>query len=91
MASADGPALRSIPKKIAPSKEVAERVATWEAKVSSVVDVPIGEARHRVERPELRKLVEQAMAEGNRRRHRLGESRNIRDFIPQGTILARAI
>ncbi len=78
-------------RKIAPVPEVAELIAKWESKVSKTVDVPIGEAKHRIERAELRKLVEQAMAEETGADFAWVNSGNIRDVIPQGTILARNI
>jgi 2',3'-cyclic-nucleotide 2'-phosphodiesterase (5'-nucleotidase family) len=76
-------------KKVAPVKEVAELVEKWEAKVSKEVDVPIGEARHRMERSEVRKLVEQAMAAAVGADIGWVNSGNIREILPQGKLLAR--
>ncbi len=75
--------------RIAPVKEVADLVAHWEAKVSKIVDVPIGEARRRIEKPELRKMVEQAMAEAVGADIGWVNTGNIRDILPQGQLLAR--
>nr|MDP9114222.1 hypothetical protein [Acidobacteriota bacterium] len=54
-----------IDSKIPPAPDVAREVAKWESKVSKLVDVPIGESTTRLERnnPELRKMIERAMAE----------------------------
>ncbi len=76
-------------KKVAPVKDVAEMVDKWEAKVSKVVDVPIGESRRRLEKPEVRKLVEQAMAAAVGADIAWVNSGNIRDVLPQGNLLAR--
>jgi 2',3'-cyclic-nucleotide 2'-phosphodiesterase (5'-nucleotidase family) len=76
-------------KKITPVPEVAALVAKWEAKVSKVVDVPIGEALHRMEKPEVRKLVEHAMAAAVGADIGWVNTGNIRDVLPQGKLLAR--
>lgn len=76
-------------KKVAPVKDVADLVAKWESKVSKVVDVPIGESRRRIEKPELRKMVEEAMAEAVGADIGWVNTGNIRDILPQGKLLAR--
>ena len=76
-------------KKIAPVKDVADLVGQWEAKVSKVVDVPIGEARHRMEKPEVRIMVEQAMAAAVGADIGWVNTGNVRDILPEGKLLAR--
>jgi 2',3'-cyclic-nucleotide 2'-phosphodiesterase (5'-nucleotidase family) len=78
-------------KKITPDPRVAKEVAYWEAKVSKIVDVPIGEATRRFERRDLIALMEHAMAEGTGSDLAWVNSGNLRDVIPAGPVLARAI
>jgi 2',3'-cyclic-nucleotide 2'-phosphodiesterase (5'-nucleotidase family) len=91
VASAEWTRIDVDSKKIVPVKEVADLVAKWEMKVSKVVDVPVGEARHRMEKPEVRKMVEEAMAAAVGADIGWVNSGNIRDVLPQGTILARTV
>jgi 2',3'-cyclic-nucleotide 2'-phosphodiesterase (5'-nucleotidase family) len=78
-------------KKLAPDPRVAREVARWEAKVSKLVDVPIGEAKHRLEKKDLQALVERAMCEQTGSDLAWVNLGNIRDVIPAGPVLARAI
>jgi 2',3'-cyclic-nucleotide 2'-phosphodiesterase (5'-nucleotidase family) len=80
-----------IDDKIQPAPEVARLVATWEDKVTKIVDVPIGESKTRMERPQLRMLVEQAMAEQTGADIAWINTGNIRDTLPAGRILIRNI
>lgn len=76
---------------ISPDPEVARVVSRWEAKVSKIVDVPIGTATHRMEEKEVRLLVERAMAEQAGADFAWVNLGNIRDFLPGGQLLARNI
>lgn len=76
---------------IKPAADVQAVVESWEAKVSKIVDVPIGESRHRIERPELRLVVERAMAEQTGADIAFANLGNIRTFLPQGRLLARNV
>jgi len=78
-------------KTIAPDQGVAEAVAGWEAKVSKIVDVPIGEAKHTLAKGELRALVERAMAEESGADIAWVNLGNIRDVLPKGQLLARHV
>jgi 2',3'-cyclic-nucleotide 2'-phosphodiesterase (5'-nucleotidase family) len=78
-------------KKLQPAPDVAKQVDTWEAKVSKVVDVPIGESKTRLERAQVRTLVEQAMREQTGADFAFVNSGGVRDALPAGRILARAI
>ncbi len=79
----------SIPE----APDVAKKVAVWEGKVSKLVDVPIGESTARMERnnPELRKLIERAMAEQSGADIAWVNPGNIRETLPMGRLLARNI
>ena len=83
------PIVASIP----PAPDVAREVAKWESKVSKLVDVPIGEATARLERnnPELRKMIERAMAEQSGADIAWINPGNVRDRMPEGRILARTV
>ena len=83
------PIVASIP----PAPDVAREVAKWESKVSKLVDVPIGESTARLERnnPELRKMIERAMAEQSGADIAWINPGNVRDRMPEGRILARTV
>jgi 2',3'-cyclic-nucleotide 2'-phosphodiesterase (5'-nucleotidase family) len=72
---------------------VQKLVDTWEAKVTKLVDVPIGESSERMDRnsPVLRKLIEQSMAEASGADFAWINPGNIRDALPQGRILTRYV
>jgi 5'-nucleotidase/UDP-sugar diphosphatase len=76
---------------IAPAPDVAKEVAKWEAKVSRIVDVPIGEAKHALSKEQLRPLVERAMAEATGADFAYITTGDIRAALPQGKFLARSI
>ena len=78
-------------KKITPDPLVAREVAAWEAKVSKIVDIPIGEAHRRFEKHDLQILIERAMAEETGSDLAWVNLGNVRDVIPTGTILARTV
>ena len=66
-------------------------VDQWEAKVTKLVDIPVGESTTRMEQnsPVLRKLIEQSMAEATGADFAWINPGNIRDNLPQGPILMR--
>jgi 5'-nucleotidase/UDP-sugar diphosphatase len=76
---------------IAPAPDVAKEVAKWEAKVSRIVDVPIGEAKHPFSKAQLRPLIEKAMAEATGADFAFIATGDIRATLPQGRLLARNI
>jgi 2',3'-cyclic-nucleotide 2'-phosphodiesterase (5'-nucleotidase family) len=82
-----------IDASIPPAPDVAREVAKWESKVSKLVDVPIGESTARMERnnPELRKMIERAMAEQSGADIAWINPGNVRDTLPMGRILARNV
>ncbi len=89
--SADWKRIPINSKTIAPDTEMAAAVAGWEAKVSKIVDVPIGIAKHTIERRDLRALVERAMAEETGADIAWINPGNIRDILPKGQLLARHV
>src|SRR5580698_5316828 len=78
-------------KKLTPDPKIASEIAEWEAKVSKIVDVPIGEAKRRLEKKDLQVLIERAMAEETGSDFAWVDLGNVRDVIPAGTVLARAV
>jgi 2',3'-cyclic-nucleotide 2'-phosphodiesterase (5'-nucleotidase family) len=78
-------------KKLAADPRVAREVAHWEAKVSKLVDVPIGESKRRLEKKDLQDMVERAMCEQTGSDLAWVNLGNIRDVVPAGPMLARAI
>jgi 5'-nucleotidase / UDP-sugar diphosphatase len=76
---------------ITPAPDVAKEVAKWEAKVSRIVDVPIGEAKHPFTKEQLRPMIEHAMAEATGADFGFITTGDIRTTIPQGKLLARNI
>lgn len=78
-------------KKLTPDPKIAAGIAHWEAKVSKIVDVPIGQAKHRFEKKDLQILIERAMAEETGSDLAWVNLGNVRDVIPEGTILARTV
>jgi 2',3'-cyclic-nucleotide 2'-phosphodiesterase (5'-nucleotidase family) len=82
-----------IEAKLAPAPDVERLVNFWEAKVRPLVDVPIGESTKALTRtdPELRTMIETAMAEQTGADIAWIDTGNIRDGLPEGRILARVI
>jgi 2',3'-cyclic-nucleotide 2'-phosphodiesterase (5'-nucleotidase family) len=82
-----------INSKIPPAPDVAAVVAKWESKVSKLVDIPIGESTARLDGrdPELRKMIERAMAEETGADIAWVNGGNIRDTLPKGQVLIRHV
>jgi 2',3'-cyclic-nucleotide 2'-phosphodiesterase (5'-nucleotidase family) len=82
-----------IEAKLAPAPDVERLVNAWEAKVTGLVDVPIGESTRAMTRadPELRTIIEKAMAEQTGADIGWINTGNIRDGLPAGRLLARHI
>lgn len=78
-------------RKITPDPEIQAEVNSWEAKVSKIVDVPIGEAKRRLQGADLRVLIQKAMADATGADIGYINSGNVRGFLPQGQLLARHV
>jgi 2',3'-cyclic-nucleotide 2'-phosphodiesterase (5'-nucleotidase family) len=89
--SADWKRIPIDSRTITPAPDVAKAVAGWESKVSRVVDVPIGEAKHAFTKEQIRPLIERAMAEATAADFAFITLGDIRTTIPQGKLLARNI
>jgi len=77
--------------RIDPDPRVAASVAHWEARVSKIVDVPIGEARRQFNSADLSHIVEAGLAAETGADLAYMNSGGIRDILPAGRILARHI
>jgi 2',3'-cyclic-nucleotide 2'-phosphodiesterase (5'-nucleotidase family) len=80
-----------IDAKFQPAPKVAHEIAGWEAKVSKIVDVPIGGSKKRLEGRELQLLLEQALADETKSDLAFVNRGGVRDVIPEGRVLARAV
>ena len=69
----------------------AKLVEKWEAKVSEIVDVPIGRAARRISRGELKPMIEQAIADAVDADLGYMNRGGIRDELPEGPLLARHV
>jgi 5'-nucleotidase / UDP-sugar diphosphatase len=76
---------------LAPAPDVAKEVARWEAKVSRIVDVPIGEAKHPFSKDDLRPLIERAMVDATGADFGFITTGDIRTTLPAGPLRARHI
>jgi 5'-nucleotidase/UDP-sugar diphosphatase len=72
-----------------PAPDVAALVEQWEGKVSKIVDVPVGEARREIAGPELKRLIERAMADATGADFAFMNQGGVRDKLPKGPLLAR--
>jgi 2',3'-cyclic-nucleotide 2'-phosphodiesterase (5'-nucleotidase family) len=77
--------------RIQPAPDVAKVVAEWEAKVSKIVDVPIGKSEREISSRDLKALIERAMSGEMHTDFAFMNQGGVRDFLPKGTILARNV
>lgn len=80
-----------VDAKISPDPKVHLLAASWEAKVSNIVDKPVGKSTRRLTAKELRPLVEKSMAEITGADFAWVNLGNIRDVLPEGTVLERQL
>ena len=78
-------------KQIPPARDVQKLIDKWEQRVSSIVDVPIGETAREWTQGDLVVLIEQAMREQMPADIAYMNRGGVRDRLPQGRILARHI
>lgn len=70
---------------------VQAQVDKWEAKVSALVDVPIGRATRQIPRAEVRTLMERAMLDQTQADLAFTNRGGVRDILPEGELLARHV
>ena len=71
--------------------DVQMEVDRWEAKVSKIVDVPIGESKREIAGAQLKLLIERAMSDEMHADFSYMNPGGVRDRLPQGKLLARAV
>ncbi len=74
-----------------PDEVVAKLVDHWEAKVSEIVDVPIGRSGRRLGSRDLKPLIERTMARAAGADLAYMNRGGIRDALPEGEVLARHV
>ena len=70
---------------------VQAQVDRWEAKVSAVVDIPIGQSAKPLSRPEIKDLMERSMQDRFPSDFAFTNVSGVRDTLPEGQLLARHI
>ena len=70
---------------------VQAQVDKWEAKVSALVDVPIGRATRKISRDEVQTLMERAMFDRGQADLAFTNRGGVRDILPEGELLARHV
>ena len=80
-----------VDAKISPDPKVQALAESWEAKVSKIVDKPIGQSARRFTNVELRPLIEKSMAEKTGADFAWINLGNVRDVLPKGQILERHV
>jgi 2',3'-cyclic-nucleotide 2'-phosphodiesterase (5'-nucleotidase family) len=70
---------------------VQAQVDKWEAKVSALVDVPIGRATRELSRIEVKALMERAMLDQVPADLAFTNRGGVRDILPEGELLARHV
>jgi len=79
------------PKTIQPDPEVARAVKYWEGEVASRVDQPLAVAKRSFTRPEVKKLIEQALRDETGADFAHMNQGGVRDILPAGQLLVRHI
>jgi len=70
---------------------VQAQVDKWEAKVSTMVDIPIGRATRQIPRNEVKALMERAMLARAPADFAFTNRGGVRDVLPEGQLLARHV
>ncbi|HEY3416695.1 MAG TPA: bifunctional UDP-sugar hydrolase/5'-nucleotidase, partial [Armatimonadota bacterium] len=78
-------------KLVRPAPDVAREVAHWESEVTKVVDMPIGESKRQLDKPQVKALIEQALRERAGVDLAFMNPGGVRDILPKGRLLARHI
>lgn len=79
------------PAQIEPDQQVAALVKHWEAEVTKRVDVPLAISKRRLNRGEVKGLIEQAMRDETGADLAFVNVGGVRDVLPQGQLLVRNI
>jgi 2',3'-cyclic-nucleotide 2'-phosphodiesterase (5'-nucleotidase family) len=76
---------------VPPAEDVAEQVKHWEDEVSARVDRPLAVSRRAFTKPEVKRLIEQAMRDETGANFSFMNMGGVRDIIPEGQLKERNI
>jgi 2',3'-cyclic-nucleotide 2'-phosphodiesterase (5'-nucleotidase family) len=76
---------------IAPAADVAAVVKRWEDEVTKRVDQPLATSKHKFDKPEVKRLIEQAMRDQTGADFAFINLGGVRDTVPKGQLLVRNI
>jgi 5'-nucleotidase/UDP-sugar diphosphatase len=76
---------------LAPSTEVAKAVKHWEDEVTTRVDQPLAISRKKFTKPEVKRLIEQALCDETGSDFAWMNQGGVRDTLPEGQLLVRNI
>jgi 2',3'-cyclic-nucleotide 2'-phosphodiesterase (5'-nucleotidase family) len=74
-----------------PDPEVAKEVKRWEDQVAAIVDRPLARSKRSFTKPEVKRLIEQALRDETGADFAWMNQGGVRDVIPQGQLLERNI
>jgi 2',3'-cyclic-nucleotide 2'-phosphodiesterase (5'-nucleotidase family) len=77
--------------KIAPDPAMERLVNHWEAEVTAKVDMPLAVSKRALNKPEVKRMIEQALREETRSDFAWMNSGGVRDTLPEGQLLDRNI
>lgn len=73
------------------AQDVASQVKHWEAEVAARVDKPLATARRRLNKPEVKRLMERAMCDETGADFAFMNSGGVRAILPEGQLLVRHV
>ncbi|PWU02741.1 MAG: hypothetical protein C5B51_20295 [Terriglobia bacterium] len=77
--------------RLEPAADVAAQVKHWEDEVAKRVDQPLAISKRQFSKPEVKRLIEQAMREETGANFAFINAGGVRDSLPQGQLLVRHI
>jgi len=78
-------------RRVEPAADVAALVNRWEGEVSKRVDQPLAVSKRKLDKPEVKRLIEQAMREETGADFAFINLGGVRDILPKGQLLVRQI
>jgi len=78
-------------KRVAPAADVAALVSRWEGEVTKRVDQPLASSKRKLDKPEVKRLIEQAMREETGADFAFVNLGGVRDIVPKGRLLVRNV
>ena len=78
-------------RRVQPAADVAALVTRWEGEVTKRVDQPLALSRRRFDKPEVKRMIEQAMRDETGADFAFLNLGGVRDILPKGRLLVRNI